>query len=321
MSNTATETVQDSSKLIIPIYVNEKIVLDMLAIIEDGFSTVSQVNFVEYDEDTTEKRRNFGNTTSLLKNLLKLDIDLSAGQEKKNGDSIAVTQERIHTTVSLLSKFRSYLCTNNILKSSTPIDNITIGDLIEIKGELQKNPLLEYLEKMIEVFNFAEIFSDNQSLANNNQTKRNKHSNQTRKNSPVNQIRSFIDTLTTSGTQDYILSNDTFTTVLSAQEQYLSNDNISEILGGEFKVLGKVIAVYKDEKNEDKNEAEIESEKYSKNNINLFRKTPLSLLPSEQLNQMLSAFNSPEMQAFNLPKLKTEIPAPAIIVIPIAIYA
>lgn len=331
MSNIATEAAQDTSQLIIPIYVNEKIVLDMLAIIEDGFSTVSQVNFVEYDEDTTGKKGSFGNTTSLFKNFVKLDVGLSASKEKKSSDSKTIAQEKIHTIVSLLSKFRSYLNANNILKSSTQIDDITIGDLIEIKGELQKNPLLEYLEKMIEVFNFAEIFSDNHTLSNNNQTKRNNHSNQSKKNAPVNQIRSFIDTLTTSGTQDYILSNDTFTTVLSVQEQYLSNDNISEILGGEFKVLGKVIAVYTDEKKEDKdkdkneneneNESEIESEKYSKHNINLFRKTPLSLLPSEQLNQMLSAFNSSEMQAFNLPELKTEIPAPAIIVIPIAIYA
>lgn len=32
-------------QLIIPVYINEKIVLDMLAIIEDGFSTVSQVSY------------------------------------------------------------------------------------------------------------------------------------------------------------------------------------------------------------------------------------------------------------------------------------
>lgn len=34
----------DSNRLIIPIYINEKIVLDMLAIMEDGFSMVSQIN-------------------------------------------------------------------------------------------------------------------------------------------------------------------------------------------------------------------------------------------------------------------------------------
>lgn len=33
--------------LIVPIYINEKIVIDMLAIIDDGFSKVSQINSVE----------------------------------------------------------------------------------------------------------------------------------------------------------------------------------------------------------------------------------------------------------------------------------
>ena len=39
-----------SDRLIIPVYINEKIVLDMLAIIEDGFSMVSQINYTEHTE-------------------------------------------------------------------------------------------------------------------------------------------------------------------------------------------------------------------------------------------------------------------------------
>lgn len=49
------------------------------------------------------------------------------------------------------------------------------------------------------------------------------------------------------GTVDFILENEEGTLVLSAQEQYLANDNISEILGGRFKILGKVIKMCKDE--------------------------------------------------------------------------
>ena len=39
-------------RLIIPVYINEKIVLDMLAIIEDGFSMVSQINYTEHKESS-----------------------------------------------------------------------------------------------------------------------------------------------------------------------------------------------------------------------------------------------------------------------------
>jgi len=92
---------------------------------------------------------------------------------------------------------------------------------------------------------------------------------------------------------------------LSAQEQYLSNDNISEILGGHFKVLGKVIAICKDETE----------------NIDLLRKTTLSILPIDMMAELFSGFQNEDTKQFNLPELKTQISGPAVIVIPVAIYA
>ena len=47
--------VKELYQLIVPIYINEKIVIDMLAIIEDGFSKVSQINYVEHKVDDTSK--------------------------------------------------------------------------------------------------------------------------------------------------------------------------------------------------------------------------------------------------------------------------
>lgn len=77
------------------------------------------------------------------------------------------------------------------------------------------------------------------------------------------------------------------------------------MIGGSFKVLGKVISVYNNEND----------------SINLLRKSTLSVLSNDLLDQLFTSLNSDEMKQFNLPKLKIEIQAPAIIVIPIAIYA
>ena len=93
--------------------------------------------------------------------------------------------------------------------------------------------------------------------------------------------------------------------MLSVQEQYLSNDNISEILGGRFKVLGKVISICKD----------------GSESINLLRKTTLSILPENMLSEMFSGFGNNGLKQYNLPELITEIEGPAVIVIPVAIYA
>ena len=102
-----------------------------------------------------------------------------------------------------------------------------------------------------------------------------------------------------------MLSDQKGTAVLSAQEQYLANDNVSEIIGGRFKVLGKVISVCKDSTDE----------------IDLLRKTSLSILSEELLSEMFSGLKNDDLKQFNLPELKTKIRGPAVIVIPIAIYA
>lgn len=132
--------------LIIPVYINEKIVLDMLAILDDGFSMVSQLNYQEYHEAGTNKGVDTDLTTSasLLSKLLKINISGSFINEKSNGEVKNCKQEKIHTNVSLLSKFINYLSDNNILKKDIDFSTVEVGDFIEVKGYLQKNPLIEF---------------------------------------------------------------------------------------------------------------------------------------------------------------------------------
>ena len=176
-----------------------------------------------------------------------------------------------------------------------------VGDFIEIEGELQKNPLINYLEIFIDLFRMADIFNEEPQLGNKTRAKtQNKQDRKT-----LDQVKSFTDELKHSGTIDFVLSDQKGTAVLSVQEQYLANDNVSEIIGGRFKVLGKVIYVCKDDTED----------------IDLLRKTSLSILSEEFLSKMVSALKSDELKQLNLPDLKTKIYGPAVIVIPIAIYA
>lgn len=188
-----------------------------------------------------------------------------------------------------------------MLKTEFDVPEMNIGDFIEFEGELQKNPLINYLDLFVDIFRMASIFAEKPQLGNKTQAR----NQQNQENENIRQIKSFADELKHTGTIDFILSDSVGTVVLSVQEQYLSNDNVSEIIGGRFKVLGKVIAICKDDTEE----------------IDLLRKTTLSILPEDQLDQMFSGFNNDETQKFNLPKLITKIAGPALIVIPIAIYA
>ncbi len=290
-------------RLIVPIYINEKIVLDMLAIMEDGFSMVSQVNYTEHKENNATQKIDAGVSTSatILSKLLKIDISGELSQAGNKGEDESVVKEKVHTNVSLLSKFRGFLVEQKMLKSDFDFFKMQVGDFIEVEGELQKNPLISYMDIFIDLFRMADIFTDKPQLGNKTRVNTQKQ----KENEIIKQIMSFADELKHSGTIDFILSDSKGTAVLSAQEQYLANDNISEIIGGHFKVLGKVISICKEDTE----------------NIDLLRKTSLSILSEELLNEMFSGFKTSDMKQFNLPELKTKINAPAVIVIPVAIYA
>ena len=292
-----------ADQLMIPVYINEKIVLDMLAIIEDGFSTVSQVSYNEYKDGSNMQKIDVGVSTSatLMSKLLKINLNGEVSRSEKSGESENIAKEKVHTNVSLLSKFRTFLVDKGILKYGLDVSSIAIGDFIEIEGELQKNPLINYMDIFMDIFRMAEIFAEKPNLGNKTQTKNQKK----QEDETVKQIKSFADELKHSGTIDFILTNGDRTVVLSAQEQYLSNDNISEIIGGHFKVLGKVIAICKDEKEK----------------IDLLRKTTLSVLPPSLMTELFTGLQNNEAKQFNFPELKTQISGPAVIVIPVAIYA
>lgn len=293
----------DVNQLMIPVYINEKIVLDMLAIIEDGFSTVSQVSYSDHKENSNAQKieAEVSTSASILSKLLKIDLKGELSHSGNCGETENTTKEKVHTNVSLLSRFRAFLTDANILKSGFDISNMKIGDFIEVEGELQKNPLINCMDIFVDMLRMADIFAEKPQLNAKTQAKAQKQ----QQDETMKKIKSFASELKHSGTVDFILSDSAGTVVLSAQEQYLSNDNISEILGGHFKVLGKVIAICAD-----KTES-----------IDLLRKTTLSILPHDLLADMFSYLQNEDMKQYNFPELKTEISGPAVIVIPVAIYA
>lgn len=106
----------------------------MLAILDDGFSIVSQVDYQEYHESDTNKTVDTGIATSatLLSKLLKINLRGNLSSEESSGDIKNCKQKKIHTNVSLLSKFIDYLNDNNILKRNIDFSTDEVGDFIEI---------------------------------------------------------------------------------------------------------------------------------------------------------------------------------------------
>lgn len=295
-----------SDQLIIPVYLNEKTVLDMLAIMEDGFSMVNEVTSSNQESSLSSGKLSGGvSTKAILDKLLKIQFDGTLQKDKNHSSETSTRVEKVHTNVSLFSKFRSALMEANLLActadSKLDISTIRAGDFIELEGQLQKNPMIDVMEKFIDVMKMVDIFTDTPQLGHKKNSSEKKSANA----ALIQQLQSFLAELKHTGTVDFILESPDGTAVLSAQEQYLANDNVSEIIGGTFKVLGKVIRVCKEEND----------------SINLLRKTTLNVFDERSLSQLLSALDSDDLAQFNLPEVRFQIGVPSTIVIPVAIYA
>ena len=113
-----------------------------------------------------------------------------------------ISKEKVHTNVSLLSKFRTTLESEKLLDTTSDISNTKIGSFIELEGELQKNPLIDYMDKIIDMFRMVDIFSDEPDLGN----KKNASLQKKKESQIIKQIKEFSAELKHSGTIDFILS-------------------------------------------------------------------------------------------------------------------
>jgi hypothetical protein len=104
----------NDKKLNIPIYLNQKIVFDMLATIEDGFSQFSTI------QTSSEKSSASGGEASAeigFSNVFALlGINFKGGLKKEDDSkgSETVSQQKVHTPVSLFQKLRDYLDEENL---------------------------------------------------------------------------------------------------------------------------------------------------------------------------------------------------------------
>jgi hypothetical protein len=92
---------------------------------------------------------------------------------------------------------------------------------------------------------------------------------------------------------------------LNAEINYFNNKTANEAIDGEFNILGKIIRVIKPE---------------STDTINLLRNTSFRQLDLNLFNDLTGALKEAEGSGLNLPEIVTEIKAPAIQILPIAIF-
>lgn len=204
----------DKNKLTIPIYLNTKIVFDMLATIEDGFSEVKNIQTSKSKNREEDAEANIG-----TRNLFALfSVGIKGNLKSGNSSDQTITEEKTHTTVSLFQKLKADLDAAKLINRN--IDKYEIGDFVEIQGNLKTNPLIDMLSALKELMALANLFSDKPK--NNNQSKKDKLMSDAKFNA---QIEGLINGLQAGGKKDIICEASGLKVVLPTDENYFLNNN------------------------------------------------------------------------------------------------
>ena len=265
----------------------------MLATIEDGFSEVKNIQTSKNKNHEDDAEVNIG-----INNLFAfLNVGIRGNHKVESNDGQTVAEERTHTPVSLFQKLKKQLDDEKLIKRD--INNAIIGDVIEFQGTLKTNPVIDMLAGIKELMVLANLFSD--SKGKQNQSKKDKLISDSKFNA---QIEGIINGLQAGGKKDIVCVNDTMKIILPIDENYFLNNNMSEVTDGNYKILGKVIQICKED-----------------GEISLLRNTVFSKLQIEKMKEFEELFNDPALKQFiGEDGLLTKVKAPVAMIIPIAFY-
>lgn len=308
-----------ATDLCVPIYLNQQMVFDLLAVLEDGFYQLS--NITTAGGESENRKTGFGGSigASNVFALLGISFKGEHSREKGTQEQTEVARERVHTPTSLFSRLRMTLDEKSLLmkpKTLEEIESSTSGQFVEFRAVLRKNPLVETIEGFQQLMKMADLFSDEPSQAPHSGRKKGRSGKGGGQNvQPQNedeqiaqQMQRMLDALAQAGSLEIIgemLDVPSARAVLSTKLEFFSDQNASEIIDGEFRVLGKVIRVVKTD---------------SEDSINLLRKTSFGILDSSIFDGMGDALEDQEGLRLNSSEFTTEIEGPALQLIPIAIF-
>ncbi len=298
-----------NKNLIIPIYLNQKIVFDFIAIIEGGIAQIQTIQKNEKHSSDSHSGIEGEIGTSNVLSFLKINLKSILSRKDYNENGKDITEERVHTPTSLFSKLLDYLYDNQLISEINKDDDLNdniVGNFVHYIGTLEKNPIIHYMESFEKIVNIYNIFEPN------NQNQGNKKYNN-KKEDPnkmvIDQIKSLSESLKSGNIIDIIckLNNTGIETVLQTNIDYFNSRSMNELIDGKFNIIGKVIKV---------------TNSLDGDRINLLRNTSLSIVNRSLVDVFSSQFNTEEINESGiiLPKLKTEIEGKSMLIIPMAIY-
>lgn len=288
------------SKLIIPVYLNQRIVFDLLAMLEGGISHITRIASVGQNSENDERRygAEFG-LNKALSTLLKINVSGDRKKTSESSDTTKTDEERVHTPASLFYRLRNRLLESGDLRVLDGRVQPNEHDLVEFTAHMSRNPLIQTMDSFIAMMGMVASFEEPKKSGQN----------RPKENSPqiFKQMKAFSDSLKSGDTVDMIAEDiiGEQRALVTVETEYLNDPTMADLVDGRFVIVGKVV----------RNVSQSDS-------ISLLRKSALTVMPPAIIQEMTGKLKDLSQSGdLNLPHLDLEIQGPAFQIIPIAIFA
>lgn len=295
-----------SSDLVVAVYLNQRLVFDLVAMLQNGIAAVTRLERSETGSETSTSSADAKfSLADAFSSLLKIQLSGAKGAASAATETRVSSEERTHTPASLFGVLRGELAARSLIVDATT-KLPAPGDFVEFTSSLKRNPLVEGLDSLRDLMVLVSAFFDE---AKQKQGQKPKSTGREKAFDAAKislQIKQLSDSLKSGTTQDLVSGKalNSPRSVVTLESQFLIDPSMSDLIDGTFRVLGKVTRV-------------VGSPDQS---ISLIRKASLNVAP-DMLTKLKAMFSNLQVgSGFNVPEMEIDIPGPVFQVIPIAIY-
>lgn len=180
--------------------------------------------------------------------------------------------------------------------------------LVEFVARMRKNPVIEAVQTLLGALELAESFSEISSKKPEPQGKKKELRHQESEGTIlIRKLRNFYERAASGDIEDIIgnLTGIPYTAVIGLEKEYLNDPKMSDLVDGEFTVVGKVVNVVAD----------------SDKSINLLRRVALGAFNRDILDKELATVRQvAELGNIKVPEPDPEVRGPLMQIIPVGIF-
>ncbi len=227
---------------ILPLYLNQRFVYDILAIKNDGFTEFFEIKdkIGNSNEQDANIKATLGTNNDFA--LIQANLDGEINTKTSNDNNNEKSYKKTHTPTSLFMQVYQYLNENKKitkLENLSDIDTVDSGDFVEIKSNIELNTIVEFFETLDKVIDITEAFSSFSSIDSKKTIKRSPLSNMKK---PIeNTLKALVNE--NNNVKYGICKLEEKELVVKLNKDYFINSDYSEIKNGKFKIIGKVLEI------------------------------------------------------------------------------